>query len=546
MELHGAAQTIIVLALAGALGLALGRITVGGVKLGIGGALFAGLALGHFGAGFDPTMLNFAKEFGLILFVYAIGIQVGPGFFAAFRANGLALNGLAIGIVLGGTGLAALLHLGLGLPLEAALGTLSGATTNTPSLAAAQQAMAASGQAANGTIGQAYALAYPFGIIGILLAMIAVRRAFRVDIETEAQDFERDRPGAFCAVETMNIEIRNPNLFGLTLGQIPGLSHMGVVLSRVMHDGTMAVAHPNAVIAPGDVVLALGPHDRLEEARTILGGISQIDLETLPTDLKAERLVVTNTKVLGRNLAALDLRRALGVSISRIDRNGMQFVPSSGLPLQFGDVLTAIGRPEDMDKAAALLGNSSAVLNEPQILPILIGIALGILLGTLPIALPGLPVPVTLGLAGGPLLVAIVLARLGHAGPLVWFLPPGAASALRELGIVLFLAAVGLASGAGFFETLIHGDGLLWMAGGALVTALPLFVAGFIGRRVLRLNYLTLCGVLAGSMTDPPALAFANQLKAGSEAAALGYATVYPLVMVLRVLAPQILVIGLI
>ncbi|MBC7908191.1 MAG: putative transporter [Rhodospirillaceae bacterium] len=539
--MHGVAQALLVLSAVAALGLTLGQIKIAGVRLGVGGALFAGLAFGHFGIGMDATMLSFAREFGLVLFVYAIGVSVGPGFFQAFKKDGLALNLMAVAIVLLGTLTAVLVHLLGGIELPAALGILSGAVTNTPSLAAGQQVLATLGVSNGGTVlGQAYAVAYPFGIVGILLSMLFLRMVFGLNTKMAAKEFEDARIAKYTAVETVNVEVRNPAVIGCQLRELEELKEMGVVLSRVLHDGSQHVVSAEDVLAEGDVVLAVGPRNKLEQLKRLIGPIARVDLKAMQsTDVTWERMVVTHSGVLGKSLGELNLRARHNVVISRVNRGDHALVPDAHLKLQFGDMLTVVGDTASFPEVATLVGNRSKALQETQMVPIFIGIALGMLLGSLPIAIPGLPAPVQLGLAGGPLIVAILLSRLGHVGPLVWFMPPPVNHMMRDLGIALFLAAVGVKSGQGFVDTLVHGEGLKWVAFGAVVTLVPLMIVSVVGYWVTRTNYLSLCGVLAGSMTDPPALAFAQGMSP-SEAPILAYATVYPLVMVLRVIAPQV------
>lgn len=545
-------QGVLALSLTAVVGLALGSLKVRGVGLGIGGVLFAGIGLGALGVHGEPAVMSFLKEFGLILFVYTIGVQVGPGFFSSLRKAGLGLNAMAAAIVVLGVLTAMGVHVVADIPLPVILGLFSGAVTNTPSLAAGQQMLDQMGAAAADLTlpGLGYAVAYPFGIAGILLAMALVRVLFRVDPAREAEAFEAERRQGRCGLETINLRITNPNLDGLPLAEVPGVRELGVVVSRILRGGAdspeshVEVPHDDTVVRRGDVVLVVGPPDRLREMRLILGEEAEVNLKAIDTDVRWERVVVTNTRLLGKSLAALNLLGGHDVVISRVNRAGVELVPTAALHLQFGDILTVIGAPANIRRAAKALGNSDKVLQQAQIMPIFIGIALGVLLGAIPFAVPGMPAPVKLGLAGGPLVVALVLSRLGHIGPLVWFMPPSANHALREIGIVLFLAVVGLKSGEHFFPVLLEGDGLRWMAWAALITLLPLVTVGLYARLVARRNYLTVCGLLAGSMTDPPALAFANAV-APSEAPALAYATVYPLVMCLRILAPQIMVLAL-
>ena len=537
-------QAMIVLSIVAALGLAFGNIRVRGISIGIGGVLFAGILVGHFGVSLDHAVLEFIREFGLILFVYTIGIQVGPGFFAAFRRDGLMLNGLAAALVVLGVVIACAIYLLADLPLPVVLGLFSGGVTNTPSLGAAQQMLIEVGAGAEAIAqpGLGYAVAYPFGIAGILLAMGVIRFFLRIDPNRESQIFKEGRRREAAGLETMDVAIRNGNLDGMEIRHLPGLARLGVVASRLLRDGAVTVPIAETTVTMGDVLRLVGPRSRLEEMRAILGEEARDVLSKADTNIRWERIVVTDSHVLGKSIAELDFAHAHHVAISRVNRSGIELSPNRALKLQFGDILSIVGTPENIRSAASVLGNSERRLQQVDLIPVFIGIALGVLVGSIPIFIPGIPAALKLGLAGGPLVMAIILSRIGHIGPLVWFMPPIANHALREIGIVLFLAVVGLTSGGRFVETLIEGDGLLWMALAALITFVPLVVVGFVGRLVLKLNYLTVCGLLSGSMTDPPALAFANQIVPGCEASALAYATVYPLVMCLRILAPQIMV----
>ena len=544
--LPAVAQTMLVISLIAALGLALGAVHHKGVGLGIGGVLFAGIAVGdlahRIGLHIEPAMLEFIREFGLMLFVYTIGIQVGPAFFASLRRSGLALNLLAAGTVIAGTLLAAVIHVAADIPLPAALGILSGAVTNTPSLGAAQQTLQELGAAADvlATPSHGYAVAYPFGIIGILITMMLLRHCLQVDPLTAAAEFEAARKAEVLTIDTLDVALRNDQLDGLRLDAIPGLSEAGVKVSRLLRDGELSVPHDATPLRTGDVLHLVGPRAKLEVLRRTMGTVHAQPLTTKGTQLTWERLVVTEPAVLGRSIGALNIEDAYDVRLSRVMRAGVELVPAASLRLQFGDILTAIGRAEGLKAVAGVIGNRRQQLDQVQFVPMFIGLALGLVLGSLPLALPGMPAPLKLGLAGGPLVAAIILSRIGHFSRLVWFMPPVANHALRELGIVLFLAVVGFRSGDRFLDTLLSADGPLWIACGAVITLLPLLAAAVIGAYVLRLNYLSVCGLLAGSMTDPPALAFANGL-ASSPAASLAYATVYPLVMCLRILAPQLL-----
>jgi putative transport protein len=490
------AQVMIVLSLIAALGLSLGELKYKGVGIGIGGVLFAGIAVGHLAKGIglhlEPAMLEFIREFGLMLFVYSIGIQVGPGFFSSLKRNGLRLNLLAAGLVVTGVLVAAGIHLVLGVPLPATLGIMSGAVTNTPSLGAAQQILKEVGTAPEllATPSLGYAVAYPFGILGILLTMLLVRRVFQLDPEAAGNAFEAERRAAVLKIDTLDVAIRNERIEGLRLDAIPGLGDGGVKASRMQRDGTLCVPHDDTIVKAGDVLHLVGPPAKLEAMRRALGEVHETKLTTQGTNLKWERLVVTESRALGRTIGELNLEYSYDVRVSRVMRAGVELVPTSSLALQFGDILNVIGRPESLRKVAAVIGNKEKRLQQVEYVPLFVGLMLGLVLGSLPIAFPGMPAPLKLGLAGGPLVAAIVLARVGHFAGLVWFMPPVANLALRELGIVLFLAVVGFRSGDRFVETLLSGEGLLWIGYGALITIIPLLLAALVGHLVMRLNYL--------------------------------------------------------
>lgn len=540
---HSVAGTLLTLSVVSVAGLSLGRIGVRGVSLGIAGVLFSGIAVGHFKPGLDHGTLQFVREFGLILFVYAIGMQVGPGFFASLRRQGLSLNLVALCVVLMGVGVTLALHYGAGIPGTAAVGLFSGATTNTPSLAAAQQALndlSAVSTEARKLPALGYAIAYPFGVMGIILAMLVLRSFFRVKLDQEAEAFKLAHQAGPRGVQTMNIEITQARLNGTPLCNLPGLANSSIVISRIQQKRLPELARPEILVEVGDILLVVGPSGEVARFCEGLGREVKTDIRFLPSAVTTKPMVVTKREVLGRTLAELDLRRRLGVTITRVRRTDIEFVPAGDFAVQFGDALMAVGSEEDLKKVAAELGDSPHALDHPQLIPLFVGVALGVLLGCVPIPVPGLPVPVKLGLAGGPLLVAIVFSRLRQIGPLVWFLPLSANYLLREMGIVLFLACVGLGAGDRFVETLLNG-GFYWMGCAAAITLLPILAAGSFARWVLRLNFLTICGVLAGSMTDPPALAFASTAS-GSDAPSIAYSTVYPLTMVLRVLAAQLMV----
>ncbi|MCE3117684.1 putative transporter [Enterobacter sp. ASE] len=541
------ALTVSVLALVAVVGLWLGNIKIRGVGFGIGGVLFGGIFVGHFadqlGWVLSADMLHFIQEFGLILFVYTIGIQVGPGFFASLRVSGLRLNLFAFGIVVMGGLVTAILHKLFAIPLPVVLGIFSGAVTNTPALGAGQQILRDLGIPADvvDQMGMSYAMAYPFGICGILLSMWLVRVLFRVNVGQEAKEHESTLTNGHALIKTINIRVENPNLNNMAIQDVPILNSATIICSRLKRDDTLIVPSPDTLIQHGDLLHLVGQPADLNNARLVIGQEVDTSLSTRGTDMRVERVVVTNEKVLGKKIRDLQVKERYDVVISRLNRAGVELVASQDASLQFGDILNLVGRPSSIDAVADMVGNAQQKLQQVQMLPVFIGVGLGVMLGSIPLYVPGFPVALKLGLAGGPLIMALILGRIGSIGKLYWFMPPSANLALRELGIVLFLAVVGLKSGGDFVDTLVNGEGMSWVGYGIFITAIPLITVGLLARMFAKMNYLTLCGMLAGSMTDPPALAFANNLHATSGAAALSYATVYPLVMFLRIITPQLL-----
>ncbi|CNI40067.1 MULTISPECIES: putative transporter [Yersinia] len=541
------ALTVSMLALVAVLGLWIGNWKIYGVGLGIGGVLFGGIIVGHFAQTYqlvlNGDMLHFIQEFGLILFVYTIGIQVGPGFFSSLRVSGLRLNCFAILMVIVGGLVTAIIHKLFAVPLPIILGVFSGAVTNTPALGAAQQILTDLGSPPQlvSQMGMGYAMAYPFGICGILLVMWLIRLFFKINVDREAKDFDSSHGQNRELLQTMNVAVRNPNLNGLSVQDVPLLNSDEVVCSRLKRGDLLMVPLPATVIELGDYLHLVGQRDALEKVRLVVGEEVDVTLSTAGTTLQTARVVVTNEAVLGKKIRDLNLKQKYDVVITRLNRAGIELVASNSASLQFGDILNLVGRPEAIEAVSAVVGNAQQKLQQVQMLPVFIGVGLGVLLGSIPLFIPGFPAALRLGLAGGPLVVALILGRIGSIGKLYWFMPPSANLALRELGIVLFLSVVGLKSGGDFINTLVNGDGLAWIGYGAMITGIPLLTVGILARMLVKMNYLTLCGMLAGSMTDPPALAFANGLHPTSGAAALSYATVYPLAMFLRIMSPQIL-----
>jgi putative transport protein len=506
--------------------------------------LFAGLAFGYLGFQVDPHILHFVKEFGLILFIFTMGMQVGPGFFSSLRQQGLKLNALAAAIVLTG----AVLTLGLviitGMPMETAVGLYAGATTNTPALGAAQEALlSVTPNPAAQPPGVSYAVAYPFGIVGIILSMVLLRRIFRIDPIAEAAVLQEKLQGHQDALVRLNLRVDNPNLEGLTIQQIPGVETLGIVISRIRHasEDEVHTAHADSVLHLNDLLLAVGPAEKLAQLQVVVGSKSEIDLLQAPGSVTYRQLVVTRDEVLGKPLQALGFPQRYDVTVTRVTRAGVEMTARPDVELQFGDLLQVVGTEAGLQQVAAVVGNEAKELSHTRFVGVFVGIAFGILLGSWPINFQAIPAPVKLGLAGGPLLAAIIFSNLGRLGSIVFYMPNNANIAFRELGISLFLACVGLSAGEQFVEVLLHGDGLYWMVYAGIINLVPLLCVGVAARIILQANYAALCGLLAGSMTDPPALAFSHTMT-GSDASSVVYAAVYPLTMLLRVVSAQLLV----
>lgn len=534
------AHDVLVLALVAVLGLAIGNIQWRGVGLGIAGVLFAGLAFGHFGFTASEETIELLRDFGLILFVYAVGMQVGPGFIDSLKQQGLVLNALAALLVISGA-LVTLLVAKLGaIPIPVAAGLFSGATTNTPSLAAAQGALKElpRGAVSSTLPGLGYAVSYPFGVLGIILTMVVSRAIFRVNLAREFEAIEsQEKP----TLQALNLEVQNTNLNGLTIREIPYIKDSGVVISRVKHNSSVEAARGDTRLQTGDVLLAVGEPDSLKDFERVIGPPSDVDLREIPADVTTRRMIVTNRATLGKTVHELKWEARYGVIVTRVIRAGLELAPRSDLRLQFGDEFICVGEENGLDQAGIEAGDSRKKLQHPNLLPVFLGIVLGVLLGSWAIPVPGMPAPLKLGLAGGPLLVALLLSNVRRIGPVVWYLPPPANTALREFGISLFLGAVGLKAGHAFVPAFTNGDGLHWMAWAALITIMPLILVTLMARLFAKMNFATLCGLLAGGMTDPPALAFATGM-AKTDAPSISYAAVYPLVMILRIISAQLII----
>jgi putative transport protein len=547
-ELHKTqpiAHAIGVLAFVCVFGMALGSLKFQGIGLGTAGVLFAGILVGHFGEEIDHRALDFVKEFGLILFVFTIGLQLGPGFFATLRKQGVKMNLVAATIVILGAATAPIIGWLAHFDPAAVLGILCGAVTNTPALGAATQTIAMTPDIAPDRLtlpALAYAVTYPTAIAGMIGTLLLLKQIFRIDPVQEAIEFARKNRRRAEAIERRTLIVTNANLEGVRVDAIPGRVETGVTISRVLHGNEVHAATDATVLHRDDRIAVVGTSAGLDQFERVIGTRSDEDLVLAESNITFRRVVVTDRAVLGKTVGELDLDDRFGVAVTRITRADIEMSAVPGLRLQFGDVVQIVGRDVDLDKAAAALGNSLKQLNETHFIPFFIGIVLGVALGTMPIVIPGLPHPVRLGLAGGPLIVALILGRVGRIRRQVWHMPVNTNLAFREFGIALFFAAVGLGAGAKFFSTVFTATGLQWLLAGACVTILPLALIGGIARGVWKMNFIDLSGMLAGSMTDPPALAFASNI-ARSDAPAVAYATVYPLTTLLRILSAQVLAI---
>ncbi len=536
------ASTLLFLSAVGMVGIFLGKLKIGKIKLGIAGVLFVGLFVGHLGANINHHVLHLVKEFGLILFVYTIGIEIGPRFLSSLRNNGMRLNILAATIVLLGLLTAIFVKYAFDLNIEVVAGLFSGAVTNTPSLGAVQALITEqfeNGAKLSEITGMAYAVAYPFGIIGILLAMFTVKSIFRIKVSDETEKYKKEQSKTSGNVDTIRVKVTNPNLFGKTLASLTESLHKELVLSRILRNGKYMVPEGNLIIEEGDVLVGLCRKSDEKNVELIVGEVNVQKNFQITGELSMRHILITNRRIAGKSLAKINLSSMFPANVTRVYRGEIEIIPKGSTTLEFGDMIRVVGKREKMDAVANFLGNSVRDLAHPNLVPLFIGIFLGILLGSIPFFIPGLPAPAKLGLAGGPLIIALLLGHKGRIGKLDFYITPGANRFVRELGIVLFLGSVGIGSGKHFLETLLSG-GYMWMLYASLITFIPLVTVGIIGR-MMKINYLSICGYLAGSMTDPPALEFANSISP-VQAQATAYATVYPLTMFLRILFAQILV----
>ncbi len=541
----GVAHAIFVFALVISIGILLGKIKIFGVSLGITWILFVGIFFGHFGLGIDEHILHFIKEFGLILFIYSIGMQVGPSFFSSFKQGGITLNLLASSVVLLGVITTYVIHVITGLPISTMVGILSGAVTNTPGLGAAQQTYFDVTGSRDPSIAMGYAVAYPLGVVGIILSLVFFKSLFRINFAKENEAISSTSTSKMTEAQMFSLQVHNPAIFGKTIHEVKSLIDKEFVISRVFHSDTetLVVPQPHTVLKGNDKVLIVTNLQNIELIEALIG--NKIDMDRsewnkLDSQLISRRIIVTKSEINGKSIGQLRLRNLYGVNITRINRAGVDLVADPRLQLQLGDRVTVVGSEASIANVEKFLGNSLKRLREPNLISIFIGIALGVLIGSIPLMFPGVPQPVKLGLAGGPLIVAILISKFGPKYGLVTYTTMSANLMLREIGIALFLACVGLSAGEGFVETIVNG-GYKWIAYGAIITVVPLLIVGTIGRKVYKINYFTLMGLISGSMTDPPALSYANA-TAGNDFPAVGYATVYPLTMFLRVITVQLMI----
>lgn len=527
-----------------AVGVLLGKIKVFGVSLGVTFVLFTGIFMGHFGFTGETQILHFIREFGLILFVFCIGLQVGPSFFSSFKKGGMTLNMLAVGVVVLNIAVAlGLYFISNGrIELPMMVGILYGAVTNTPGLGAAQEALNQLNYTGD-PIALGYACAYPLGVVGIIGSIILLRYICRVNLKKEEEELSMQESDLKHKPHMIHLEVRNEAILGKTLPQIKEVIGRSFVCSRIRHEEHVSIPNHDTTFHIGDQIFIVCSEEDAEAIVAFIGKEIQVDWEKQDLPIVSRRILVTKSEINGKKLGSLHFRSLYDVNVTRVNRSGMDLFADPNLELQVGDRVIVVGEQDAVDRVANILGNSLKHLDTPNIVTIFVGIFLGILFGSLPITFPGMPTPVKLGLAGGPLVIAILIGRFGYKLKLVTYTTTSANLMLREIGIVLFLASVGIESGAHFVQTVVEGDGLLYVGYGFLITVIPLLIIGMIARFYCKVNYFTLMGLIAGSNTDPPALAYSNQ-TADNDAPAVGYSTVYPLTMFLRILAGQMILLA--
>ncbi len=534
------ASTLVLYSFVIAVGIFIGKVRIAGVSLGVTFVLFVGILMGHFGYTVDGNILKFVREFGLILFIFAIGLQVGPGFFSSFKKGGITLNLLAVlGIVLNVVIVLCIYFFGNIHDISALVGVMSGAVTNTPGLAAAQQAVSQitnSSEQAN-LMAQGYAAAYPLGVIGIILSMFIVKAIFRINVDDEIKQIEDEHDSSQLKPDILDIRVTNKLVEGKTLLELHDVITCNFVVSRLMTaDGQIIIPKSSTEIHAGDILHIVCSAQDADRFHSVLGPDTEMDWETTPLPVYSRRILITNSHYNGVALGSLRLHNGYKLNATRVNRAGVDLLASPSLRLQMGDRITVVGNLEDIDRLASRLGNSMKRLNQPNLITIFIGIILGIILGSI-----NLGFGMKLGLAGGPLVVAILLSRFGYKAKLITYTSSSASLLLRELGICLFRASVGIAAGKDFASAVFNETGMWWVIWGFVITVVPLVIVGIIARGKDRINYLTIMGLNSGSYTDPPALAYANN-STGNDAPAVAYSTVYPLTMFLRVVAAQALI----
>lgn len=542
------AQIILLYSFVIAVGIMLGKVKIGGISLGVTFVLFVGIAVGHFGFTVNDEVLHFVREFGLILFIFSIGLQVGPAFFASFKKGGMIQNLLAAMVVILGAGTTiALFYILSGrIPMAMLVGIMSGAVTNTPGLGAAQEALKQLHDAGQiqeiPQIALGYAVAYPLGVVGIILSLILIRIFFKVNLDKEHEQILATKATPAEATKIITIKINSKAIDGKNLQQIRKLIGRQFIVSRLLSNDVYSVPKGETILHNNDIIRVVTTEADAQSIIELMGDEFDFDWKESEKDMISRRIVITRSVINGKTLGSLKLR-TMNVNCTRVIRSGFDLLASPDLVLQVGDRVVMVGTPDAIKRAEAMLGNTLKRLDEPHIITIFVGILLGIVVGSIPFFIPGMPMPVKLGLAGGPLVVAILLGRFGFKLKLITYTTQSANLMLREIGISLFLASVGIASGDKFIETVVSGNGLLWILCGFIITILPLLITGFVGRKILKMNYFNLMGMLSGSMTDPPALAYSNAI-ANNDAPAISYSTVYPLTMFLRVVLAQILILA--
>lgn len=543
---NSVAHAILIYAFVIAIGVLLGKIKIFGVSLGVTFVLFIGLLVGHFGFSINHNTLKFVQDFGLILFIFSIGLQVGPGFFSSFKKGGILLNGLALLIITLNIAVALIIYYTAGnVSITEMVGILSGAVTNTPGLGAAQQTLTeikgSGASEAVQSMSLGYAAAYPLGVVGIILSMILLKTIFKIKLEDETKNIEEENSQSQLMPHVITLRAENSGIFNKSVKEIHDVIGRNFVISRMLSNGKYIIPTSSTIVKEGDLLLIVISIQDEDAYTTIIGSKIEHQWEVESSPVVSRRILVTNNEINGKKLGTMRIHAGYRLNVTRVNRAGVDFLASPSLELQLGDRVTVVGNINDIERFASKMGNSMKRLNEPNIFTMFFGILLGIVLGSIPFALPGMSVPMKLGLAGGPLIVAILLSRFGHKFKVITYTSSAANLLLREIGICLFLASVGISAGAGFAETVFNATGAMWVLYGFLITFIPLLIVSIIARAKFKINYYTIMGLLSGGTTDPPALAYANK-TANNDAPAVAYSTVYPLTMFMRVITAQLLI----